>query len=143
MRNLLHQAEELRGGCLVDTRLLRQPQQPDCLEQPQSAYAVGIGGIFGCIEAHLDMAHCREVVYLIGLHLLHDAREVHRVGHIAVVQYEIALLQVRILVDMVYSLGVKHRCTTLYAVYRVSLFQEVFAQVCAVLPGHAGDQCYF
>ena len=120
-----------------------QSEQPHRFQQSQCAYAVSVGSIFGRVEAHLHVAHCREVVYLVRLHLLHYAGDVHRISHIAVVQDEIAMLQVRILVDMVYPLGIEHRCTALDAMNDVSLLQKILAQVGSVLSGHAGYKSSF
>jgi len=53
------------------------------------------------------MAHGGEVVYLVRLHLLDDAGEVHAVGHVAVVEDEIAMLHVGILVEVVDAVGVE------------------------------------
>jgi len=53
------------------------------------------------------VAHGRKVVDLVGLHLLDDAGEVHRVGEVAVVEHKVAVLHVRILVDMVDTFGVE------------------------------------
>jgi hypothetical protein len=47
------------------------------------------------------MALGREVVDLVGLHLLHDADQVGGIGHVAVMQDHARIGLVRILVEMV------------------------------------------
>ena len=49
---------------------------------------VGIGGVFGCFETHLHVALSRQIVDLIRLSFLHDADDVGRIGHVAIMQEE-------------------------------------------------------
>jgi hypothetical protein len=50
-----------------------------------------------------------QVVDLVGLHLLDDAGEVGAVGQVTVVQGEVALVDVRVLVEVVDAVGVEGR----------------------------------
>jgi len=84
------------------------------------------------------MAHGRQVVDFVGLHLLDDPCEVHRVGHVAVVEGEITVLDVGVLVDMVDPLGVEEGAAPFQAVHHIPLFQEELAQVSAILAGDTG-----
>jgi hypothetical protein len=85
----------------------------------------------------------RQVVDLVGLHLLHDADEAAAVGHVAVVQDELAVGQVRVLVQVVDAVCVEQRRAALHAVHLIALFEQETRQVRAVLAGDAGDQRYF
>ena len=69
--------------------------------------AVDIGGVLGALEAHRHMAHGRQVVDLVGLHLLDDADQVGAVGQVAVVQREVACRDMGVLVQVVDTVGVK------------------------------------
>ena len=80
------------------------PQDADRLEQPQRAEGVGVGGVFGRFEADRDVALGGEIVDLVGLRLLHQADQVGRVRHVAVVHEEARVLLVRVLVEMVDAL---------------------------------------
>ena len=53
------------------------------------------------------MALCAQVVHLIGLHLLQNAREVGGIGQVAVVQLEARIVNVRVLVNVVNALRVE------------------------------------
>ena len=66
--------------------MLLEAQDADRLEQAQRADAVGVGGVFGRLEADLDVALGGQVVDLVGLHLLDDADQVGGVGQVAIVQ---------------------------------------------------------
>ena len=61
-------------------------ENADGLEQAQRAERVGIGGVFRRLERHLHVALRGEIVDLVGLRLLHDADQVGRIGHVAVMQ---------------------------------------------------------
>ena len=86
-----------------------EPEDADRLEQAQRADAVGVGGVFGRVEADLDVALGGEVVDLVGLHLLDDADQVGGVGQVAIVQEEARAALVRVLVEMVDPGGVERR----------------------------------
>jgi hypothetical protein len=53
------------------------------------------------------VAHRRQVVDLVGLHLLDDADQVRAVGQIAVVQHQVAVLNVRVLIEVVDTVRVE------------------------------------
>ncbi len=94
----------------------------------------------GVSKRHLHVALRREIVDFSRLHLLHDADEVGRVGHVAVVQEEPHIRLVRIVVQMIDAVGVERRRAALDAVDDVALLQQKFGQIGAVLAGHAGNQ---
>ena len=85
----------------------------------------------------------REVVDLVRLHLLDDADQVGGIGQVAVVQHEIAVGDVRVLVQVVDAVGVEQRGAALDAVDHVALFQQEFGKIGAVLAGDAGDEGNF
>ncbi|KAG1257178.1 hypothetical protein G6F65_016013 [Rhizopus arrhizus] len=137
LRRFLHQAIQLRGGGLVEARLFLQLQDADGFQQAQSAQAVGVGGVFRLFERHPDVALRRQVVDLVRLNGLHDADQAARIGHVAVMQHEIARLVVRILVQVVDARGVEQRSAPLDAVDLIALGQQELRQVGPVLAGNA------
>ena len=68
------------------------------------------------------MALGAEVVDLVRLNFLNDANQVASVGQIAVVQLEVSVVNVRVLVDVVYALGVEQRSTAFDAMDDIALF---------------------
>jgi hypothetical protein len=127
------------GAGLVEAGLLLQAEDADGFEHAQRAQGIGVGGVFGFLEAHGDVALRGEVVDLVGLHLLDDAHQAGAVGHVAVVQDELAVRLVRILVEMVDAVGVEERGAALDAVHLVALVEQELGEVGAVLAGDAGD----
>ena len=121
--------------------MLLEAEDADRLEQAQRAERIGVGGVFGRLEGHRDVALRRQVVDLVGLHLLHDADQVGGIGQVAVVQEQAHVALVRILVQVVDAVGVEDRGAALDAVHLVALAQQQLGQVGAVLAGDAGDQC--
>ncbi|MCY1422674.1 hypothetical protein D9M71_383660 [compost metagenome] len=89
------------------------------------------------------MGLCSEVVHLIRLHFLDDASEIGGIGQVAVVQDEILVVDMRILVDVVHTLGVEGGSAALDAVDFVALFQQEFCEVGAVLAGDTGNKSFF
>ena len=107
------------------------------------ADGVGIGGVFGGLEAHLHVALGGEIVDLGRLDLLDDADQVGAVGEVAVVELEADVGLVQVAVEVIDPSGVEGRGAPLDAVDDVALAQQQFGEIGAVLSGHAGDQCDF
>ena len=139
----MHLAEELGRRGLVEASLFLQAQDAQRFEQAQRSYAVGIRGVFRLLERNLDVALRREVVELVGLRLLDHARQARGIRHVAVVQDEAAIADVRVLVEVIDAVGVEERRPALDAVDDVALAEQQLGEVGAVLPGDAGDQSDF
>ena len=86
------------------------------------------------------MALRREVVDLVGLGLLDQAHEVRAVAHVPVMEYKAVSAAMGVSVQMVNSLSIEGRSSSLHAVDLVSLLEEELGEVGAVLPRDAGDQ---
>ena len=88
------------------------------------------------------MALGSEVVYFVGLHFLHDANQVRRIGHIAVMEKERDALLVGVPVQVVDPLRIEKAAAPLQAVHLIPFRQQQFRQVGAVLSGDSGDECF-
>ena len=143
LRGFLDEAVEFGGRCLVEAGLLFQAEDADRFQDAQRAQAVGVGGVFGRFEADGDMALRGQVVDFVGLNLLDDADQIGGVGQVAVVQDEIAVADVRVLVQVVDAIRVERRRAALDAVDDVAFAEQQFGQIGAVLAGDAGDQGNF
>ena len=89
------------------------------------------------------MALRREVVDFIRPHLLHDPYQAAGIGHVSIVENEIAIAYVRVLVKMIYAIGIEQRGAALDPVYLVALGKQELGEVRAILAGNAGDECDF
>ena len=143
LRHLADLAEHLGRRGLVEPHLAFHAEDADRFEQAQGAERIGVGGVFGGLEADLHVALGGQIVDLVRLHLLDDPDQARAVGQVAVVQHEPDVGLVRVLVEVVDPPGVEGRRAPLDAVDHVALAQQQFGEVGAVLPGHAGDQCDF
>src|ERR1043166_1005908 len=83
-----------------------------------------------------------EIVDLVWLRVLHEADEVGRISHIAVMENEAQAGLVRIMIKMVDPPGVEGGRPAFYALNDVSLLEQEFRKVGAILPGRAGNQCH-
>ena len=142
LRHLLHLAEELGGGGLVDAAFVLQPEDAHGLEETQGADGIGLGGVFRAVERHLHVALGGEVIDLVGLHLLDDAHQRRRVGHVAVMQGEQALvLHVAhpfVEVEVLDAARVERRRAADDAVHVVAFLQKELCEEGAVLARDAG-----
>ena len=77
------------------------------------------------------MALGTQVIDLIGLNLLHDASQVAGVGQVAVVELEARIVNVRILVDVVNTVGIERAGAAFDAVHFVTFFQQQFNETIA------------
>ena len=140
MRDLLHEAVELGGGGLIDAGFLGEAADADCLEDPQGAEGVDVGGVFRGLETHGHMALSAEVVDLIGLYLLDDSLEVAAVGEIAVMEGEAWIDFVRVLIEVIDAGGVEGGGASFDAVDGVALLKEELSKIGAVLAGDPSDE---
>src|SRR5262249_31402697 len=132
LRDLPHLAEQLGGRGLIEASLVFPAEDTNGLEQAQCSKSIGVGRIFRRLERDLHMRLRREIVDLIRLRFLHNADDVSRVGHIAVMHMEGYPLLVRIMNQMVNTLGIEGRRTALDTMDDVSLGQKEFGKVGAV-----------
>jgi hypothetical protein len=78
--------------------------------------SIGVRRVFRLLEADRDVRLGGKVVDFVGLYLLNDADQARRIGHVAVMQDEVALGDMRILVQVVDAVRVEQRRTALDAV---------------------------
>ncbi len=129
---------ELRGRGLVVPRV--DPGGADGLEHPHGPDAGDVAGVVGHLERHLHVRLGREVVHLLRLDRPDEVHQAERVGQVAVVQHQRTPLLVRVLVDVVEAPGVERGRPADEAVHLVSLGEQQFGEVGAVLTGDARDQ---
>ena len=72
--HFLYKSEEFGGRCLIDTHAFLHTEYTHRFEQPQRAYGVGLGSVFGYVETYLYVALCRQIVYLVWLYYLYDTQ---------------------------------------------------------------------
>ena len=94
---------------------------------------IGIGGVFRRLEADLDVALRGEIVDFRRLRFLDEADQIGRVGHVAVVQEEFDVLDMRIDVEMIDALGIERRRAALDAVHDIALCEQQLGEIGAVL----------
>jgi hypothetical protein len=88
LRNLLDLAEHFQRRGLIKSEATLEAENADRLEQAQGADGVGIGGVFGGLEAHLHMALGGQIVDFRRPHLLDDPDQAGAVGEVAVMELE-------------------------------------------------------
>ena len=81
----------------------------------------------------LHVALRGQVVNLVGLRLLDHAHQAGRIGHVAMVQEEPAIRRLRVLIEMIDTLGVELRTAALDAVHFVALFEQELREVRPIL----------
>ena len=55
------------------------------------------------------MAHGCQIVYFVGLCFLNNTGQIHRIGHVAVMKNQIAIVHMWILIKMIDTVGVEKR----------------------------------
>lgn len=143
LRNFLYLAVELRRGCLVEARFLAQPEKPDGLKQAQGTEGIRVSRIFRCFKGYLNVALRGEVIDLVRLRFLHDADEVGRIRHVAIVQMQLHITVVRVLIEMIDPSCVERRRPSLDAVNRIAFLEQQFCEIGAVLASNPGDESCF
>ena len=89
------------------------------------------------------MAHRAEIIYFIRFGLLHDPYQVGAVGQVTVMQTKMNIFFMRILVKMIHAVRIEKRTPSFNSVNLVSLGQQKFTEIGAILTSHARNQCNF
>lgn len=92
---------------MVKAGFFLKAQDANGLQNAQRAHAVYVGRVFGALKAHGHVALRSQVVHLIRLHGLDDAGEVAGVAQVTVVQGKAGVVDVGVLVDVVYAVGIE------------------------------------
>ena len=140
LRHLLHEPIELRRRRLVESRLVDEAGGANGVEEAQHADAVGVGRVLRHLERHLHVRLRAQVVELVRPHLRDDLEAVGRVGEVAVVEDELARVDVRVLVQALDPARVERRRPPDHAVHLVPFAQQQLREVRAVLAGDARDE---
>ncbi len=127
--SFLHQAIQFAGTGLVEAGFLFQAQDANGFEQAQGANGVHVGSVFWGFKRHGHMAHGTQVINFVWLRFLNDANQVAGVAQVAIVQFEVGVFNVRVLVDVVNSLGVERAGAAFDAVDDVTFFKQKFCKV--------------
>eukprot|EP01022_Parablepharisma_sp_SALTPOND_P036279 TRINITY_DN9838_c0_g1_i1.p1 TRINITY_DN9838_c0_g1~~TRINITY_DN9838_c0_g1_i1.p1 ORF type:complete len:1069 (-),score=237.17 TRINITY_DN9838_c0_g1_i1:780-3986(-) len=143
LRDLLDQTVEFGGAGLVEAGLLFESQDADGLKQAQYAQTVGVGGVFGFLEADGDVALRGQIVDFVRLGLLDDANQRGRIGHVAVMQEKAHPGFVTVAIQVVDPIGVEQAGAALDPVDDIAFVEQQFCQVGTVLAGDAGDEGNF
>lgn len=104
---------------------------------PRGVY---VGGVFRRIEADGHVGLGAEVIDLVRLDLLDDARQVGRVRQVAIVQDQVFMQGLGVLVNVIDALGIERRRAAFQAMHDVAFFQQQFRQVRTILPGNPGNK---
>jgi hypothetical protein len=104
---LLHLAEKLGRGSLVEPGFFLKTEKTDGFQNAQGAQGVRVGSVFSRVKRYLNMGLGCQVVYFIRLNLLDNSDQVGGIGQITVMHDEPAVLLMRILIQMIYSVCVK------------------------------------
>ena len=147
LRDFLDLAEELGRRRLIDADFLLHMQDAYGLEKSQSAQSYNLGGVFRHIERNFDMALSREIVYLIRLNFGYDPHQRRRVGHVAVMKFDAALLlhvaHPSFKIQVLDPAGVETGTAAYDAMHSISFCEQEFCQITAVLTCYSCDKGYF
>lgn len=84
-----------------------------------------------------------EVVNFIGFDFFDEATDATAVGEVSVMKEKFDAMDVRILVKVIDTSGIKGAGSSDDAVDFVALFEEELREIRAVLSGDAGNECFF
>ncbi|MNR05363.1 hypothetical protein D3C85_1213910 [compost metagenome] len=143
MWHFLHQSVQFGCRCLIEARGFLQAQDAHGLKQPQRADAIGIGRVLGLLEGNLHMALGSQIIDFRRLDLGDNAQEAARVRQIAMVQFHIGTTGMRIVEQVVDTVGVEKRSSAFDTVDLISLGKQKFGKISTVLPGDACNKCDF
>ena len=134
-------AEHLRRGRLVKPAV--HSGKPNGFQQSNGTHPRDVAGVHGLIEADADVRLGREVVHLVGLDSAEQRHQPSAVNEVAVVQEQSGARIMGIDVEVIDPRRVERRRPADQPVNLVSLPQQQFSEIRAVLPGDPGDERSF
>src|SRR5574344_703266 len=143
LRNLLDESVELRGRRLIELRRLVPSRQVNRLEKAHRPERVDIAGKLRGVEGDADVALRGEVVDFVRLDLVDELDQVRAVPKVSVVEEQLHPVDVRILIQVVDSLGIERGRAADDAVDFITFRKKQFREVASVLSSDARNQRFF
>jgi hypothetical protein len=110
------------------------------LQEPQDTYPGGIHGKFRNFEAYLDMTLGTQVIDFIRINCVDSFPERPHVSQFTIVKIKVRISQGAHM-KVIDPFSVKSGCPSDKSVDFVTLGQQKFSQVTAVLSGYPSDKC--
>ena len=101
-----------------------EPQNLDCLQQPQRTQGVRICRVFGSLKGHLHTTLGSQIIYFVGLHLLHYPNKVCCVSQVSIMKFKPNITFIRIFMQMVNSGSVEKRCSPIYSMNNITFAKQ-------------------
>jgi len=116
---------------------------PHGFQYTRCAQRDDIACILGRIEAHADMALGAEVIYLIWLNAVDEVGELCAIGEVPVMKEKPYSWLMGVNIDMVDSGGAESARPSDNAMYLIAFSKQEFSEIGTILPGNAGNKCFF
>jgi len=111
----------------------------DSFVEPQRSRRHHVGSVFWNVKRNLDVTLSREIVDLVGLHALQYLAQYRAIRKVAIVQRQVGAALMRIVIDVVDALGVERAGSAKDTMHLITLAQQQFAEVGAVLASDSSD----
>ena len=128
---------------MIEAGLLLQTEEADCLKDAQCPNGINVSSIFGGLKGDRHVRLRTQIIDLVWLNVADQPSEVRGVSQVAVVQLEAGIGGVRVLVEVINSLGIQRRRTPLDPVNLIALIEQELRKVGPILASYAGYQCFF
>jgi hypothetical protein len=112
-------------------------------QQSQRTQAYYIGGIFGLIERYPYVRLRRQVVHLVGSHLLDDAPDAGPIAEVSIMKLQPTSRRIETSSQVVDTPGGKAGAAPDDAMDFVALLEQKLREIRSVLSGHSGYERYF
>ena len=131
-------AEHFRAGGLIELGL--DPALQDGIQNPHRAGSGDIGGVFGHIETHPNVALCTQVINLVRLDGLQEPVEPGRVAQVPKVKEHTGIVAMGVLIEMVNAAGIEGTGPTDEPMDLIAFFQQELGQIGSVLSRDPRDE---
>ena len=143
LRNLLHLAIQLAGRSLVKARFVLQTHLLDRVEKAQRPDRIDFRRILRHVERYLHVALRAEVIDFVRCRPLEQAVQVGGIRQVSMMEKQPLSIDLRVIEEVVDSPRVEATRAPDHAMYGITLFEQLFSEVRAVLARDSGNECYF
>jgi hypothetical protein len=88
---------------------MRYAENSDCLKKTERPKSIDVGRILRRLEADPDVGLSAKIVNLVWLNLVDYSSQIRRICQVAIVECEMCVRYMRVLIDVIYPLGIEER----------------------------------
>mmetsp|Transcript_32108 Transcript_32108/g.67312 ORF Transcript_32108/g.67312 Transcript_32108/m.67312 type:complete len:236 (-) Transcript_32108:172-879(-) len=141
--NLLNFSVKFGSGGLVETACFLEATGADGIEHSKDTNTITVSSVLGHVERNLHVTHGTQIVNFIRLYIGDDCNEIGSIAQVTIMEEKLDSRVVTVAVNVIDAASIERRRATNNSVNSVTLRQQKFSQIGAILSCNSSDKCNF